>query len=70
MIRVHVEPHPAGWGVFASGELVGEGSDSAEAEIAAQAYLRSRGGGEMIIHLGDRRAPKLVTVPGDGTALP
>jgi hypothetical protein len=63
MIRVHVMPHPAGWGVFVSGALVGEGSDSAEAEIVARTYLQEHGGGDMVLHFGDHRAPKLVAVP-------
>ena len=62
MIRVHVAPAEGGWEVRVQAEVVATAPDSGEAELAARAYLLAHGGGEMIVHLTDRRAPKVVRV--------
>ena len=66
IVRVHVAPADSGWDVRLQAEVVATAPDSGEAELAAREYLMAHGGGEMIVHLTDRRAPKVVRVGQSG----
>lgn len=62
MIRIHVIPAGRAWAVRILGETIATVGSSVEGEIAARRHLEASGGGEIILHHDDRRAPKVIAV--------
>jgi len=65
MIRAHVVPVWRGWTVRVLGETLTEAPDSATAELFAADYLRDHGGGELVLHYTDHRAPRIIRIEVD-----
>jgi hypothetical protein len=62
MLRVHVIPTRSGWAVRVLGETLSMTDSSVAGEIFARRYLEARGGGELVLHTPDNRAPKLIRI--------
>lgn len=67
MIRAHVLFVDRSWAVRVLGSTIAQATDSAAAEIRAADYLRERGGGELVLHYPDHRAPRVIRIPPSRT---